>query len=180
MRALGRHLGTGLLLGVVTGVVARGFMALFTAHPHFSWAGTGFIVGLFGFVGLVLAATYDLKTRHRSGWFRLLALPALIIGAGPGSLMLPGILAGALLASRRRLVRALGLAVLASYVVLLAVLPDEGDPPGTVRFLAGVAVLLGCCGAVGLGAHAALTGWSRATPVDTFRQVSHKVSTRIS
>ena len=102
MRALLRHMGVGLVLGTVTGIVARGFMALLTEDPHFSWAGTGFIVGVFAVSGLSMAAAYHLRTRRRSRWWKLLALPTVVIGFGPGMLMVPGIVGMALAASRRR------------------------------------------------------------------------------
>ncbi len=134
-------------------------MRLLTDDPEFSWAGTGFIVGLFAFVGLVLAAVHNLKERERSRWWKLLALPALVIGVGPGSLMLPGVLGMALVVSRRRLTRAAGVVVLAGHLVMLGVLFAKDDQPTTVRTIAGVAVMLGCCAVLGVAAHEALTGW---------------------
>lgn len=92
MGGLLRHLGVGLVLGALTGAVARGFMALLTQDPKFTWEGTATIVGVFVVAGLCFAAAYDVKVRQRSRWWKLLALPSLVLGLGQGMVLIPGIL----------------------------------------------------------------------------------------
>lgn len=166
MRRLLRHLGAGLGLGLVTGVVARGFMALLTADPQFSWAGTGFILGVFAVAGLVLGVVHGLKQQgRRSRWWRLLALPSLVVFFGPGLLMLPGVLGLALVRSRRSWVRVLGVLAFLGYVALIVVETSGSDEPVTLRTVAGLVVMTGCCGALAVATRATLTGWSgSATP----------------
>lgn len=158
MRLL-RHLVAGLLLGIGLGAVARGFMALLTADPQFSWSGTAFIVGLFGVAGLVLAVAHAAKGRHRSRWWKLVTLPAVLLFLGPGLLLAPAVLGMALAASRRLWVRAVGVAVLAGSVALLAVLGETEDEPFTLRTAAGFVVMYAVCAVLAAGARAALTGW---------------------
>ena len=155
-----RHLVTGLLLGLGLGAVARGFMALLTEDPQFSWEGTGFILGLFGLAGLALGAVWDLRLRRRSRWWKVLALPAALLFFGPGSLMLPGVLGLALVASPRRWVRACGAVVIGGWVVTVGYLTMTSDEPFTVRTALGFVVMFGVCVALAAGARLALTGWS--------------------
>jgi uncharacterized membrane protein YhaH (DUF805 family) len=154
-----RHLGVGLALGVLTGVEARGFMRLLSEEPEFTWSGTAVVVGAFAVAGAALALTHDLKQRHRSTWWKLLALPAVVLGLGQGVVLLPGILAVSLVLSRRRWIRIVGLLILVAYIVLMpAVLGTSGELL-TVRFGLGLVGLVLCCAAVATGARAALTGW---------------------
>lgn len=157
--ALLRHLGAGLGLGLVTGAVARGFMALLTTDPQFSWAGTAFILGVFAVAGLALAAAHVARTRRGSRWWKLLALPSVLIFLGPGLLLVPAVLGLSLVVSRRRWMRAAGGAVLVGSVALLAVLGETADEPFTLRTAAGFVVMYAVCAAVAAGARAALTGW---------------------
>lgn len=159
MRAL-RHLAAGLALGLVTGCVARGFMALLTEDPEFTWTGTSFILGVFAVTGLAFAGAYDLKVRHRSRWWKLLALPAAVIGFGPGAIMVPPIVGMAVVASRNRWARICGALVLLAYLAFLPTLVGSSDEPFTSRTIAGFAVMLGVCAAVAAGLRAAVTGWA--------------------
>lgn len=159
MRAL-RHLGAGLGLGLLTGAVARGFMHLLTEDPQFSWEGTGFILGLFAVVGLVLALAYDLRLRHRSRWWKVVVLPAVLLFFGPGSLLLPGVLGLALVASARRWVRALGAVVVVAWVVMVGYLTATSEEPFTARTALGFVVMSGVCATLAAGARLAVTGWA--------------------
>lgn len=160
MGSLLRHLAVGLGLGVLTGVVARGFMALLTADPQVSWAGTGFIIGVFAVAGLALGAVHAFRQRGRSRWWTLLALPSVVVFLGPGLLLLPGVLGLALVASRRSWLRVLGVLALVGYLALIAVETAGSEEPVTLRTVAGLVVMTGCCGAMAVAARTALTGWA--------------------
>jgi hypothetical protein len=164
-----RHVAAGTALGLVTGAVARGFMALLTQDPQFSWSGTGFILGLFAVAGLCLSTVWHLKGRHRSRWWKLLALPTAMLGFGPGFLMVPGTIAFALVGGRRWWTRAAGAAALVGQLALLvwAVTAAEGAEPVTARTFAGLAILLGCCWALGRGLRVALSGWASSDQAAT-------------
>ena len=160
MPALVRHLGAGLALGVLTGAVARGFMALLTEDPQFSWAGTAFIVGVFAVAGLSFAAAHDVKLRQRSRWWKLLTLPAAVLGFGPGALMVPPIVGMALIGSRNRWARTSGVVLLLGFLALMPTLVGSSDEPFTTRTLAGFVVMFLVCAVVAAGARTALTGWA--------------------
>ena len=155
-----RHLLAGLALGGLTGGVARGFMALLTQDPEFTWSGTSLIVLLFGVAGLSFAAAYDLKQRHRSRWWKVVALPSVMICLGQGLLLVPGYVGFALARSPRRLPRIIGHLVLLAFAGLVIVPLRSSDDPVTLRTLAGVVLMFGVCAAVAAAARAALTGWS--------------------
>lgn len=166
MAALVRHVAAGTALGLVTGAVARGFMALLTQDPQFSWSGTGLILGLFAVAGLCLSTVWHLKGRHRSRWCKLLALPTVLLGFGPGSFMLPGAVGVALAGGRRWWTRAVGSALLVVQGGLLiwGATASEDPEPLTTRTFAGFAVLLLCCAAIGTALRLALSGWTRSGP----------------
>ena len=100
MRAV-RTIGTGLLLGLGWGVLARGWMRLVSEDPSFSWEGTLFILGLAGWFGVGLGVVAAARQRHGSGWWRLAVLPTLLLFAGPGMLFLPLVVLGGFAASGR-------------------------------------------------------------------------------
>lgn len=160
MSALVRHLGVGLALGLLTGAVARGFMALLTEDPQFSWSGTTLILTLFALAGVVLAATRYAKVRGGSRWWKLLSLPAVLLLYGQGAVMAPGVAGLALVMSRRRLRRSVGATVLVAYAVLIGFLLRMSEDPITTRTIVGVAVMLGCCWVLAVAARTALIGWA--------------------
>jgi hypothetical protein len=91
----------GLALGAAWGVAARVWMRLISDNPEFSWSGTLFIVGLSAlFGGFTLAAATALR-QGRSGWWRLLAVPGLLVFASQGAAFFPGGLVAAVGLSRR-------------------------------------------------------------------------------
>ena len=121
-----RHAGLraaliGFGLGVAWGAVARAWMRLVSTDPEFSWAGTSFILGLSGVLGLLIGLSWRarLATGHRR-WFRLLFVPGLILFAGQGAPLAPGLLvAGPLLRRRGLLARAVTVLAVAGPGVLL-------------------------------------------------------------
>ena len=160
MGAVFRHLAAGLGLGLALGVVARGFMALLTEDPEFTWAGTAFIVGVFAVAGLCLAAAHALKLRGRSRWWKLLALPSLVLFFGPGMFLAPGVLGLALVGARSRWLRALGALAFVGFLALIVVETAGSEESLTVRTIAGFVVMTACCGALAVAARAALSGWT--------------------
>jgi hypothetical protein len=98
----------GFGLGVAWGAVARSWMRLVSTQPEFSWAGTSMILGLSGTLGLLVGLSW--RARHATGgrrWFRLLFVPGLVLFAGQGAPLAPGLLvAGPLLRRRGLLARA--------------------------------------------------------------------------
>lgn len=163
MPRLMRHLGAGLALGVVTGAVARGFMALLTEDPEFTWEGTGFILGVFAAAGLALAAAHDARLRRRSRWWKLVTVPALVVFFGPGMFLAPGVLGLALLGARSRWLRALGVLAFLGFLAIIVVESAGSEESVTLRTIAGFVIMTGCCGALAAGSRAALTGWSADT-----------------
>ena len=93
MAALGAF-GTGLLLGVGWGIAARVWMRLVSTVPDFSWTGTLFIVGLAALAGGCLGLVHAARRRGGSRWWRVAALPSLLLFVGPGVPLLPAYLLG--------------------------------------------------------------------------------------
>jgi hypothetical protein len=98
--ALVRAGAVGIGAGVVWGVLARVWMRLVTDSPEFSWFGSLMIVALAAFHGLVTALAVELLRQGRSGWWRLLAVPGLLLFAGPGMLFLPALVVGGVALAR--------------------------------------------------------------------------------
>ncbi|GAB3444238.1 hypothetical protein GCM10027517_23640 [Phycicoccus ginsengisoli] len=103
---MSRHPGlravlAGVAFGLAWGVVARVFMRLVSDAPSFSWAGTLGILAVAAWFGAFVAAASAKLRAGRRGWWRLLALPALLLFAGQGAPFLPGALLGAIALSRR-------------------------------------------------------------------------------
>ena len=165
MRLL-RHLAAGLLLGIGLGAVARGFMALLTEAPQFSWEGTLFIVGVFAVAGLALSAAHAAKLRGRSRWWKLLAVPAVVTFLGQGMLLLPVVAGTAMVASRRTWVRVLGGLLLSGFAVLASLLLSQSDEPVTRRTVLGLALLVLVAVVLADGAKLALAGWVPSRSAD--------------
>jgi hypothetical protein len=89
----------GLGLGVAWGAAARVWMRLVSTAPEFSWAGTSIILGFSGLLGLLLGLSWCARhARGRRRWLRLLFVPGLVLFAGQGLPLAPGLLvAGPLL-----------------------------------------------------------------------------------
>ena len=151
-----RSVAAGLAAGVVWGVVARGFMRLLTTDPAFSWSGTLFILGLSAVAGLAWGLVRGARRTGRSPWWRLAALPMLLLFFGPGIVLLPGALGVAAVLRGGPVLRVLG-ALLASLTPIAVVMEASGTPTG--RELAGLAVMLGCVVALGWAAGEVLRAW---------------------
>jgi hypothetical protein len=110
----------GLGLGLLWGVGVRVFMRLVSDDPSFSWAGTLFILGLSGVMGLGLGVVAAAKASGARRWWRLALLPGLLLLAGQGMPFIPAFALGGLLFTRRHVVlRAVGAVAIAGGVVVL-------------------------------------------------------------
>ena len=64
-------------------------MRLISDDPEFSWGGTLFIIGMAAWFGLWVGLVHAARLSNRSGWWRLAALPSLLLFLSPGMLFLP-------------------------------------------------------------------------------------------
>ena len=157
MRALLRGLVLGAGLGLVWGVVARVFMRLLTTAPGFSWSGTLFILGLAAVSGACLGLVHAARVAERSRWWRLAALPALALFAGPGMLLAPAAIGMAMVLRGGRVVRVVG-AVVVTGSPLLAVLSAE-TTGATATQLAGLALMVLSAAPLGWGIAEVVCAW---------------------
>jgi hypothetical protein len=107
--SLPRVAGLGAAAGAAWGVAARAWMRLVSTSPEFSWSGTLMIVGFSALLGLLVGLSW--RARHSTGWrrwFRLLFVPGLILFAGPGMPLAPGLLVAGPLLRRHGLFARLG------------------------------------------------------------------------
>lgn len=102
---------SGALGGLLWGGLMRLWMRFVSTDPEFSWSGTGFILGAALLAGLGLGTAYSFSRRTGRPWWRLLGLPVVLLGAGAGSLMLPGVIVGGLAFGRRNWPKAVRLAL---------------------------------------------------------------------
>lgn len=127
MSAWLRPVGAGLLLGAGWGVLARVWMRLISTQPDFSWTGTLMIVGLAAVAGAVLGVVRAARHARRRGWWRLAALPAMLLFLGPGIPLLPAFLLGGWAWGSRRPV-ALRVVVALPVLVVPILLARAADP----------------------------------------------------
>jgi hypothetical protein len=156
-----RMIGWSVVGTVVWTALARLFMRWVSTEPGFSWAGTLGIGAaalitfvLTGFVGAALG-------RGWSGWWRLAAIPGLLIFAGPGAVLLPAAVGAAVAVRVRRgwlRVAALVVGLGGDYLLLRAGVDEAWLQPRTIVLGNVLAV---ACGAW-LGVRFALVARPRA------------------
>ncbi len=134
-----RGLAAGLLGGALWGVVARVFMRLLSDDPQFSWEGTLGIIGASAVAGALVGLVHGARVTGRSQWWRLAALPALLLFAGPGSLLVPAVVGMAAVLLGRPLVRAAGVLLVAVTPVVVVTMPPIAP---TAAQQAGLALLV--------------------------------------
>ena len=142
-----RHAAVGLASGVAWGVAARIWMRLITSSPEFSWKGTLTIIGTAGLAGLCLGIVTGAGRAGRSRWWRLTAIPSLVLFMSPGLVFLPALLLGGWsFAGRgplplRRVVGGVGLLAPPGLAWLFVSTDLTVVSPGTAHILVGAAVL---------------------------------------
>jgi uncharacterized membrane protein YhaH (DUF805 family) len=152
-----RAFGVGAAAGLVWGVVARGFMRLLAEVPEFSWAGTLGIIGVATVVGGAVGLVRRARTDGRSRWWRLVALPFVLLFTAAGALFLPGALGIA--ASRRGgwFIRVVG-ALLVGVSVWAVVDESRGVPPA--RQALGLLIAFGCLAVEGWALGEVVRRWA--------------------
>jgi hypothetical protein len=167
MAAVLTSLARWLALGIAWGALARFFMRLVSTTPGFSWQGTIAIVVMgavaFALTGFVATA----MARGWSGWWRLVAVPALFVFVGQGLALIPAAL-GTFVAVRVRNVwlrsGAFVAGLVGNYVLLRSTVDFNWLQPRTLL----VGHLLAVVAAAWLGLQFALAARPRAArrPLD--------------
>lgn len=108
-------------------------MRFVSTDPEFTWSGTGFILGAALLAGLGLGTAYALSRKGHRGWWRLFGIPLILLGAGAGSVMLPGTIIGGLAFGHRnwpRVVRiALATLAIGGTLALIGLTSEDGFGP---------------------------------------------------
>jgi hypothetical protein len=147
----------GLAVGVCYGVVLRAWMRLVSTAPEFSWAGTGFIVGIFAVLGTMAGLVTVVRARRGPRTVLAVRLAGIVLSLGcfmaAGAAMFPTIVPAGLGVARTdwpRWLRGLliGLGAVAAVAVVLTL---PGLDPGR-RALALLAYLALCPVEVALAA----------------------------
>jgi hypothetical protein len=130
----GRHpVISGAIGGLLWGVLMRMWMRFISTDPEFTWSGTGFILGAAFLAGAGLGTAYALSRRGHKGWWRLFGIPLILLGAGAGSIMLPGTIIGGLAFGRRKwpkVVRiALATVAIVGTLALIGLTGEDGFGP---------------------------------------------------
>ncbi len=124
---------TGALLGLSWGIAMRTWMRFVSASPEFTWSGTGFILGVTTFAGLMLGLGWARRAKAKGNLWRFTALAMLPLGTGAGGVMIPSVALGALALGRRNWHPAIrgGLLAIAAGIQVLAFTagPGNGFPP---------------------------------------------------
>lgn len=160
--AIARGVALGVLAGIGWAVLARVFMRLITTGPEFSWVGTMLIVALSVVFWVSVGVVSGARASGRSRWWRLAGVPAPLIFASQGLLLLPGAALVAMgLAARVAWQRALLVgAGLGGTYVLLTLLDDERVLQPRTQSL-GFVLAAACAGLLGVGLHLLLRRWLR-------------------
>jgi drug/metabolite transporter (DMT)-like permease len=158
-----RGFAAGLLAGTLWGVVARMFMRLLSDDPQFSWEGTLGIIGMSAVAGALVGLVHGARLAGRSRWWRLAALPGLLLFAGPGSLLLPAAVGMAVVLLGRPWARVVGVLLVAVTPVVLLTMPPTVH---SGEQLAGLALMLLCTAPLGWALGEVVRRW-RPRPVPT-------------
>jgi len=137
---------SGAIGGLLWGALMRLWMRFVSTDPEFTWSGTGFILGAAIVAGLGLGTAYALRRRGHRGWWRLFGIPLILLGAGAGSIMLPGTVIGGLAFGRRNWPKAMRVALatvaIGGTLALIGLTSEDGfGPVKTVVALGTFAIL---------------------------------------
>jgi hypothetical protein len=157
-----RAFGVGALAGLLWGVVARGFMRLLAEVPEFSWSGTLGILGVATVVGGAVGLVRRARIGGRTRWWRVVALPFVLLFSAAGALFLPGALGIAAVLRGGRFLRVVGVVLigLSAWVVV-----DESSGVPLARQALGLLVASGCLAVEGWALGEVLRRWSpRSAP----------------
>ncbi|HSL25887.1 MAG TPA: hypothetical protein VLA54_06350, partial [Acidimicrobiia bacterium] len=127
----------GAVGGLAWGVLMRLWMRFISVDPEFTWSGTGFILVASILAGVGLGFAYQSRRTARTGWWRLFGLPVILLGAGAGMIMLPGVVIGGLAFGRRdwpRVVRIALYLLAAAGTSGLLLMTGLADSTGRVMF----------------------------------------------
>lgn len=139
----------GALLGLVVGVLARGWMRLVAEDPEFTWEGTLAILTMFTIFGLCTGFVGAALARGHGWWWRVAAVPGLGAFLAQGIVVLPlALLSAALFAPRGPAWLRWSLA--AAGVVFTVVISDDQGTANLPLTIAGM-LALGLLGGVGWG-----------------------------
>ena len=121
-------------------------MRFVSTDPEFTWSGTGFILGAALLAGLGLGTAYAWSRKGHRGWWRLFGFPLILLGAGAGSIMLPGMIVGGLAFGRRKWPKAVRIALatvaIGGTLALIGLTGEDGfGPIKTVAALGSFAIL---------------------------------------
>jgi hypothetical protein len=152
-----RTFAVGFVAGLAWGLVARGFMRLLATTPEFTWEGTLGIIGTASVVGGLVALVRLARRSARSRWWRLLALPFVLLFTAAGALFLPGVVGVVMVLDRRRWLSVPGVGLVA--FTLWAVVVDDLGGSLTPRQWVGVLVMVSCLAVEGWAAHEVVRRW---------------------
>lgn len=143
-----------LLLGLLLGVVARGWMRFITTDPEFSWTGTLIIIGSFGLFATMQSLAALAAERSWGIWLRRstrgLGLVSLLpLFGGAGALMAPFVVTSGLSiwqSTWNRAIRGvLGVLALADLAaVIYTIVSDHGLSLRSLLGSAGLVLIYGC------------------------------------
>jgi len=166
----------GLVVGIILGAVARGWMRLISDDPEFSWDGTLFIIGSFTVWGFAQGFVIGVRRITSRRWVVSLVRAFGIVGmmpifSGAGAIMAPTVIFGGLALHRsewKSVIRVL-LCIVAAVPVIFAAIQIHGDLGWSWKWWLGIAGLVAIWGALTLASRETfarqLDGWRVPLPI---------------
>lgn len=147
----------GLVVGVILGAVARGWMRLISDDPEFSWDGTLFIIGSFTVWGFAQGFVIGVRRITSRRWVVSLVRAFGIVGMmplffGAGAIMAPTVIFGGLALHRsgwKSVIRVL-LCIVAAVPMIFVATEIHGDFGWTWRLWLGTVGLIAIYGSLTL------------------------------
>ncbi len=160
----------GLVVGIILGAVARGWMRLISDDPEFSWDGTLFIIGSFTVWGFAQGFVIGVRRITSRRWVVSLVRAFGIVGmmpifSGAGAIMAPMVIFGGLALHRsewKSVIRVL-LCIVAAVPVIFVAIQIHGDLGWSWKWWLGIVGLVTIWGALTLASRETfarqLDGW---------------------